>query len=142
MRALCNSKPCFFICGSNHACGGSHILNEAKEAVDAKIKASIGAHGLVCCACAVRQSVRVSSPRFFTSFVAAALQAGYYTPVFFFLIFSQVFDRGERKEMNTDRQASIPVPDDGTSSKQTPCGSAETKTVLHRTGHYSFYILE
>lgn len=62
--------------------------------------------------------------------------------LFFFLIFSQVFDRGERKEMNTDRQASIPVPDDGTSSKQTPCGSAETKTVLHRTGHYSFYILE
>lgn len=118
-------------------------MNEAKEAVDAKIKASIGAHGLVCCACAVRQSVRVSSPRFFTSFVAAALQAGYYTPVFLFFFLSKCsIEEKDRKEMNTDRQASIPVPDDGTSSKQTPCGSAETKTVLHRTGHYSFYILQ
>lgn len=69
----------------------AYILAKAKEAAgDAKLKqASVRTALCVARVPYVSRSVRASSPRFFTSFVAAALQAGYYTPVFFLFLFSK-----------------------------------------------------
>lgn len=143
MRALCNSKPCFFICGSNHACGRSHIYwRKAKEAaVDAKLK-----QASVRTACVLRLRVcRTSVSQYVLpppAFLLLLLQLHCRQSTVLPFFFSKCsIEEKDRKEMNTDRQASIPVPDDGTSSKQTPCGLAETETVLHRTGHYNRYTL-